>query len=162
LREVATRVLREVSGATLAQDSAGRVTDIAIDHSEFARLSTAQIDAVVALMRREGMNATVSSIHINGWFGDHTKLSGARWIVQRLLKRTLNADDWVYVGDSTNDQLMFGHFPLSVGVANLMNFAAALTTWPAYITASERGAGFAEVALTLCSAAPSSRAASRS
>jgi HAD superfamily hydrolase (TIGR01484 family) len=162
LREVATCVLREVSGATLAQDSAGRVTDIAIDHSEFARLSTAQIDAVVALMRREGMNATVSSIHINGWFGDHTKLSGARWIVQRLLNRTLNADDWVYVGDSTNDQLMFGHFPLSVGVANLMNFAAALTTWPAYITASERGAGFAEVALTLCSAAPSSRAASRS
>ena len=23
------------------------------------------------------MNATVSSIHINGWFGEHTKLSGA-------------------------------------------------------------------------------------
>ena len=38
LAEVAQRVLREVPGATLARDSAGRVTDIAIDHSEFAHL----------------------------------------------------------------------------------------------------------------------------
>jgi len=149
LREVAARVLREVPGATLAQDSAGRVTDIAVDHSEFAHLSPTQIDAVVALMRSEGMNATVSSIHINGWFGEHTKLSGAQWIVPRLLGRTLSASDWVYVGDSTNDQLMFGHFPLSVGVANLMAFADALTIWPAYVTEGERGAGFAEVARRL-------------
>ena len=147
LREVAMRVLREVPGATLARDSAGRVTDIAIDHAEFAHLSPAQIDAALAVMRDEGMNATVSSIHINGWFGEHTKLSGARWIVRRLLQRDLEAERerWVYVGDSTNDQLMFGHFPLSVGVANLLDFAGALTTWPCYLTEGARGAGFAEV-----------------
>jgi HAD superfamily hydrolase (TIGR01484 family) len=154
LREVAARVLREVPGATLAQDSAGRVTDIAIDHSEFAHLSPAQIDAVVAVMRAEGMNATVSSIHINGWFGAHTKLSGARWIVQRLLARDIEAERerWVYVGDSTNDQLMFGHFPLSVGVANLMEFASVMTTWPTYLTDGARGAGFKEVADRLLAA----------
>jgi HAD superfamily hydrolase (TIGR01484 family) len=149
LGEVAARVLREVPGATLARDSAGRVTDIAVDHGEFAHLSRSQIDRVVTLMVSEGMNATVSSIHINGWFGEHTKLSGAHWIVPRLLGRSLTADDWVYVGDSTNDQLMFGYFPLSVGVANLMAFADALTVWPAYITDGERGAGFAEVAQRL-------------
>ena len=149
LRAVATRVLREVPGAALAQDSAGRVTDIAIDHGEFARLSPAQSAAVVAIMAAEGMNATVSSIHINGWFGTHTKLSGAQWIVRRLLTRELDARQWVYVGDSTNDQLMFGHFPLSVGVANLMQFADQLTVWPAYLTQGARGAGFAEVARTL-------------
>ena len=149
LREVAAQVLREVPGTSLAQDSAGRVTDIAIDHSEFARLTPAQIAAVVAVMTREGMNATVSSIHINGWFGEHTKLSGAHWIVQRRLGHALDARRWVYVGDSTNDQLMFGHFPLSVGVANLMSFASALTVWPTYLTQGARGAGFAEVARTL-------------
>jgi len=149
LRAVATRVLREVPGATLAQDSAGRVTDIAIDHGEFAHLSPAQTDAVVAIMTAEGMNATVSSIHVNGWFGTHTKLSGAAWIVRRLLDRELDASEWVYVGDSTNDQLMFGHFPLSVGVANLMTFASALTVWPTYLTQGARGAGFAEVARAL-------------
>jgi HAD superfamily hydrolase (TIGR01484 family) len=151
LAEVALRVQREVPGATLARDSAGRVTDIAVDHSEFAALAPARVAEVVALMRAEGMNATVSSIHINGWFGEHDKLSGARWIVQRLLGRDVEAERacWAYVGDSTNDQLMFGHFPLSVGVANLMRFAAELTVWPAWLTQNERGRGFAEFAETL-------------
>ena len=147
LRQVAQRVLREVPGASLARDSVGRVTDIAIDHSEFAHLPLAYIEQAVALMRGEGMNATVSSIHINGWFGEHTKLSGARWMVQRLFGRDIEAEraQWVYVGDSTNDQLMFGHFPLSVGVANLLRFEGELQTWPAYLTQRERGAGFAEL-----------------
>ncbi len=148
LREVASRVLAEVPAAALARDSAGRVTDIAIDHSEFAHLDAAAIERVVAIMRAEGMTATVSSIHINGWFGSHDKLSGARWMLRRLFERTLDAERerWVYVGDSTNDQAMFGFFPLSVGVANLREFAAQLSVWPAFITDGERGAGFAEVA----------------
>ncbi len=154
LQEVAQRVVREVPGATLAQDSPGRVTDMAIDHSEFAHLAPAQIDAVLRVMREEGMHATVSSIHINGWFGEHTKRSAAHWMVQRLYGRLLASelDRWVYVGDSTNDQLMFSHFPLSVGVANLMRFADVLEAWPAYITAQARGLGFAEVARSLLQA----------
>jgi HAD superfamily hydrolase (TIGR01484 family) len=137
-----------VSGATISPDSTGRATDIAIDHSEFAHLDEPTIARVVAIMRAEGLNATVSSIHINGWFGGHTKLTGAHWAVQRLHGRALDAEiaHWVYVGDSTNDQEMFARFPLSVGVANLMRFAAQLTVWPAYLTRGERGAGFAEVA----------------
>ncbi len=151
LRDLAALVLREVPGATLARDSAGRVTDIAVDHSEFAQLDAEQIARVVAVMQSAGARATVSSIHVNGWFGDHTKLSGARWAVQRVLGRALDdeMERWVYVGDSTNDQLMFGHVPLSVGVANVMDFAATLNLWPAYITPSPRGAGFAEVAARL-------------
>lgn len=151
LAEVAQRVLHEVPGATLARDSAGRVTDIAVDHSEFAHLDEAAIARVVALMQSAGMNATVSSIHVNGWFGDHDKLSGARWIVRRRFGRDVEAERgrWLYVGDSTNDQLMFARFPLSVGVANLMRFAAQLHTWPAWITEGERGRGFAQVAQRL-------------
>jgi HAD superfamily hydrolase (TIGR01484 family) len=154
LRDVAARVLAEVPGATLARDSAGRITDIAVDHSEFAHLDDATINRVVALMREEGMTATVSSIHINGWFGDHDKLSGACWMTRRLFNCELDAARWVYVGDSTNDQTMFGHFALSVGVANLRDFAAQLHTWPAFITDGERGAGFAEVAQRVLQARP--------
>ncbi len=154
LREVAEQVLQRVPGATLAQDSAGRVTDIAIDHSEFTQLPQSQIEQAVALMRAAGMNATVSSIHINGWFGVHTKWTAAQWMLQRLFGRALAPEigRWVYVGDSTNDQLMFEHFPLSVGVANLRHFAAQLTVWPAFITPGERGQGFAEVAQALLAA----------
>ena len=154
LRETAARVLAEVPGATLARDSAGRVTDIAIDHAEHAHLAAPQVAEVVAKMESAGMNVTVSSIHVNGWYGEHTKLSGARWIAERLYRRALEPEisHWVYVGDSTNDQQMFGHFPLSVGVANLLAFAGQLTVWPRYLTQGERGAGFAEVAAALCAA----------
>ena len=154
LAAVARRLLAEVLGSTLARDSAGRVTDIAIDHAEYAHLDAEQIERCVAVMREEGMNATVSSIHVNGWYGEHDKLSGARWIVRRLFGRDLEAEraDWVYVGDSTNDQRMFSHFDASVGVANLMDFADRLEVWPAYLTRAARGAGFAEVAHRLIEA----------
>lgn len=147
MQQVARRIVGEVPGATLSRDSAGRETDIAIDHSEFTTLPSHAIARVVALMQDEGMNATVSSIHINGWLGDHNKLAGARWIVRELFGRELDAEigRWAYVGDSTNDVLMFEHFPHSVGVANIRRFEAELSHPPVYITPSERGAGFAEV-----------------
>jgi len=154
LQAAARRVLAEVPGAKLAQDSAGRDTDIAIDHSEFSHLDARTIERVVAVMREEGLVATVSSIHVNGWIGEHTKLTAAHWMVRRLFGRELAAEigHWVYVGDSTNDQAMFGAFVQSVGVANLRRFADQLTVWPAFITEGERGAGFAEVARALLAA----------
>lgn len=147
MQEVLAQVEREVPGACRATDSPGRETDIAIDHSEFTQLPQAAIDAAVQRMRAAGMNATVSSIHINGWFGAHNKLEGARWIVRELFGRDLDAesDRWVYVGDSTNDQLMFQHFAHSVGVANIARFVPQLAHLPRYVTQGERGAGFAEV-----------------
>ena len=147
MQQVLARIEHEVPGARRAQDSAGRETDIAIDHSEFTHLPQAQIEAVVRLMQSEGMTATVSSIHINGWYGKHDKLAGARWIVRELWGRDLDAEQerWVYVGDSTNDQAMFRHFAHSVGVANIRRFEAQLEYPPRYITQAERGAGFAEV-----------------
>jgi HAD superfamily hydrolase (TIGR01484 family) len=154
MQQVAARVVREVPGAVISQDSAGRETDIAIDHSEFVHLPPAAIAQAVQIMREEGMNATVSSIHVNGWFGAHNKLEGARWIVGELFSRDLTAEmaNWVYVGDSTNDQLMFEAFPHSVGVANIRRFEAELSHQPRYITKGERGAGFAEVASALLAA----------
>ena len=154
MQRVAGRVKAEVPGAVLAQDSAGRETDIAIDHSEFVHLPPERIAQAMQIMRSEGMTASVSSIHINGWFGAHNKLAGARWIVRELLGSDLDLEmnHWVYVGDSTNDQLMFEAFPNSVGVANIARFVPQLTHLPRYVAERERGAGFAEVAATLLAA----------
>ncbi len=147
LQAVAQHILQTLPQARLATDSPGRETDIAIDHSEFTHLSEPDIAQVVALMRVGGLNATVSSIHINGWIGGHDKLEGARWIVREHLGRSLDdeLERWVYVGDSTNDARMFGHFPHSVGVANVARFLPSLSHLPRYITPGERGAGFAEM-----------------
>ena len=154
MQQVLAQIEREVPGARRATDSPGRETDIAIDHSEFTHLPQDAIDHAVRIMRDAGMNATVSSIHINGWFGDHNKLEGARWIVRELFGRNLDAeiDRWVYVGDSTNDQVMFEHFPHSVGVANIARFVPQLTHRPRFVTQGERGAGFAEVARAVLAA----------
>ena len=74
--------------------------------------------------------------------------------MQQLYQRELDAElaRWAYVGDSANDQLMFQHFAHSVGVANILGVAAQLSHLPRYITAAERGAGFAEVASAVLAA----------
>ncbi|APW48488.1 HAD-IIB family hydrolase [Rhodoferax antarcticus] len=154
MRQVAELILQQVPGSALSGDHAGRETDTAIDYNEVHRLNPDQVAQVVALFEAHGMQATVSSIHINGWIGSHNKLEAARWMVRRLFGRDLDAElsQWVYVGDSTNDQVMFEHFVHSVGVANIHRFAGQMVHWPRYETAAERGAGFAEVARALLEA----------
>ena len=154
MQRVLATIEAQVPGARRATDSPGRECDIAIDHSEFTQLPQAAIDACVQIMQAAGMNATVSSIHINGWFGAHDKWVGAEWIVRELLGRDLAAEieRWVYIGDSTNDQKMFERFPHSVGVANIARFVPQLAHLPSYVTPSARGAGFAELARALLEA----------
>lgn len=152
LAACAAAVLRDVPGTTLARDSAGRLTDIAVDHGEFAHLDAAQIAQVVSVMQAHGLRATVSSIHVNGWIGEHSKWSAAQWAVRQCTGAPLNVDEWLYAGDSTNDQLMFERIPLSVAVANIARFVPALDVLPAYVTQGERGAGFAELAHALIAA----------
>jgi HAD superfamily hydrolase (TIGR01484 family) len=151
MQRIAQKVLKEIPGTVMAQDSAGRETDIAFDHSEFHQLTTSQIQQVVQLLQQEGLTATVSSIHINAWFGSHNKWQGAQWILKQLTGRDLKQelDQWVYVGDSTNDQIMFEHFTHSVGVANILRFENELQHLPEYIATQERGAGFSEVVTAL-------------
>lgn len=154
MQTVLERIEQNIPGARRATDSAGRECDIAIDHSEFTTLDDDTIAQVVATMRSEGMHATVSSIHVNGWWGDHNKLAGARWIVRELWGRRLDdeMDRWAYVGDSTNDALMFEHFAHSIGVANVRRFESALSHLPRYVSQRERGAGFAEAAAAVLAA----------
>jgi hypothetical protein len=130
MREIAALVASEVPSVVLSRDSAGRETDLAFDYAEFDRHTPETVQQVLALLQREGMQTTVSSIHIHGCFGDFNKWQGANWIVR----------------DSGNDQAMFQHFTHSVGVANIARFVPQLTHLPRYVTQGERGAGFAEVA----------------
>lgn len=154
MREIAAQVMAAMPEVALSRDGGGRETDLAFDYNEFAKLPPETVQKVVAMLRHAGMHTTVSSIHIHGCFGDFTKWTGARWIVDELLARDLaqELDRWVFVGDSGNDQAMFQHFTHSVGVANIAHFAAHMQYLPRYVTPSERGAGFAEVARSILAA----------
>jgi HAD superfamily hydrolase (TIGR01484 family) len=154
MANIAALVTSKIQGVEVSKDSAGRETDLAFDYNEFANLSPETVLQVVDLLQSQGMQTTVSSIHIHGCFGHFDKWTGAQWIVQELFQRDLAAelDKWVFVGDSGNDQAMFQHFTHSIGVANVRRFESQLTYLPRYITPSERGAGFAEVAELLLNA----------
>ena len=148
MQQIAARVMFEVPGVFITRDSVGRETDLAFDYHENARLSPEKVQQVLSLLQGFGMQTTVSSIHIHGCFGNFDKWQGANWITRELLQRDLSQelDRWVFVGDSGNDQAMFEHFTRSVGVANIRRFEDQLKHLPPYVSPSERGAGFAEVA----------------
>ena len=157
LRAIGERILREVPGAAWASDQHYREADIAIDYCEdVSRLPPSEIERIVALMRAEGMTAKVSSIHVNGWLGNYDKLGMTR----RLLREAfgINLDDqkerFIFIGDSPNDAPMFSYFPLSVGVANVRDFAGRIEMEPAYVTAGRSGDGFVEMADLLLATRP--------
>jgi hypothetical protein len=116
------RAARGAGCARWRSDSAGRVTDIAIDHSEFVHLQRRASagggpDAGRGHERHRQLHPHQRLVRQRT-----TKWSGAQWMRAAPVGRNAarpRRDRWVYVGDSTNDQLMFEHYPLSVGVANL-------------------------------------------
>ncbi|MFS8084935.1 MAG: HAD-IIB family hydrolase [Acidobacteriota bacterium] len=149
LRQIGERVLREVPGAAWASDQAYRLADIAIDFCEdVPALPQADVDRIVTLMREAGLTAKVSSIHVNGWFGDYDKLGMTRTLLAEVFDTDLDArrEQFVFVGDSPNDAPMFEFFPLSVGVANVRDHAGRLEHVPKFVTAAKSGAGFVELA----------------
>jgi len=155
LAAVRERILREVPGCAPASDQFCRLYDLAIDFREdVAPLARADIDRIVALMREAGMSAKVSSIHVNGWFGDWDKLTTTRLMMRERFGLDLDAERarCVFVGDSPNDAPMFAYFQNAVGVANVLDFRDRLDALPAWITRSRCGAGFAELARMLIDA----------
>src|SRR2546426_2527996 len=148
LAQIAQAIVAAVPGCAIAADQAYRETDLAIDYCEdVAPLPLAAAERIAALMRQAGLHAKLSSIHVNGWFGDYDKLGMTRELFREQFAMDLDADRAavVYIGDSPNDAPMFEFFPNSVGVANVKRFARALPAAPKYITGASSGAGFSEV-----------------
>jgi HAD superfamily hydrolase (TIGR01484 family) len=148
LDAVAKEILAAVPGTALASDQPYREADIAIDYCEdVPALPLATAERIAELMRARGLHAKVSSIHVNGWFGDYDKLSMTRTLFRDRLGMDLDRERGavVYVGDSPNDAPMFDFFPNSVGVANVRRFADVLDKAPKFITSASSGAGFAEL-----------------
>lgn len=148
LGAIAARILGTVPGSALASDQAYRAADLAIDYCEdVPRLPLADAERIAALMRAAGLHAKVSSIHVNGWFGNYDKLTMTKTLFAECYGTDLDAAnaDYVFAGDSPNDAPMFGYFAHSVGVANIARFKGHVAPAPQYVTQHESGAGFAEL-----------------
>ncbi len=149
LQAIAQRILAAVPGSALASDQPYRETDLAIDYCEdVAPLPMEAAQRIAELMRAAGLTAKVSSIHVNGWFGEYDKLGMTRRLFAERFALDLGADNQavVFIGDSPNDAPMFDFFRNSVGVANVRRFEQVLAARPKYVTLAPAGAGFEELA----------------
>ncbi|MCH8999363.1 MAG: HAD-IIB family hydrolase [Proteobacteria bacterium] len=155
LEALKREILAAVPGSGVASDQLYREADLAIDYREDVEpLPDQAVARIVEMFEAAGATAKVSSIHVNGWFGDYDKLTTTRVMLAECFGVDLDADKeiYVFVGDSPNDAPMFAAFPNAVGVANLRDFEDRLPAKPAFITRARAGAGFAELAAALLDA----------
>jgi HAD superfamily hydrolase (TIGR01484 family) len=149
LDAIRAKVLADVPGAAVASDQAYREADLAIDFCEDVQaLPQSAIDHIVEIFHSAGAQAKVSSIHVNGWFGNYDKLVMTRVLMQEKFDIDLDAsrDIVAFAGDSPNDEPMFAFFPVSIGVANVRDALHRFKSLPAYVTRGRGGAGFVEFA----------------
>ncbi|NQU56971.1 MAG: HAD-IIB family hydrolase [Rhodospirillales bacterium] len=155
LQQIGQDILQAVPGAGIASDQAYREADLAIDFCEDVdALSAADVERIVEIFEDAGAVAKISSIHVNGWFGDYDKLAMSRAAMAEIFGIDIDADarSIAFVGDSPNDSPMFAFFPLSVGVANVRNFEGQMSAEPAWVANGQGGAGFAEFAALVLAA----------
>ncbi len=149
LENVKKTILEQIPDARISADHAYREADLAIDFCEdvIPPLPDEAVMKIVHLFESAGAQAKISSIHVNGWFGEYDKLKMALIFFQEVFGVDLEGirDQVVFSGDSPNDCPMFAYFTHSVGVANVLHFREKLSHEPAWITGREGGFGFAEM-----------------
>lgn len=142
------KILASVPGCQIASDQAYREADLAIDFCEdVAPLSQDAIQRIVSCFEDAGARAKVSSIHVNGWFGEYDKLTMTSLFFEDIFGERLDdaKERSIFIGDSPNDAPMFEYFPHSVGVANVLRFKENMAAVPSWVTRQEAGSGFAEM-----------------
>lgn len=149
LREIRREVLSKVPGCAVASDQFCRLFDLAIDFAEdVSPLADEPIAQIVSIFKAYGATAKVSNIHVNGWFGDHDKVSTCKLYLEREFGFDTKAmrAQCAFVGDSPNDEPMFEFFPYSFAVSNIRKFLPSLKYKPAYVADEEESEGFCQVA----------------
>ncbi len=157
LADIETTILARVPGCRVSADQAYREADLAIDFCEDVDpLPMAAVETIRRCFEQAGARAKISSIHVNGWFGDYDKLAMTRRLFRERLHLDLGAveDRTLFVGDSPNDAPMFAYFTHSVGVANVRQFEGRMANLPAWITEHCGGQGFAEMVAILLDRPP--------
>ncbi len=117
-----TSILKRFQNAKWASDQLYRENDLAIDICEDVQpWSEFNIEALLKHCRDAGAHAKLSSIHVNAWYGNFDKKTGFKFWLQTGATATVSRElsEWIFIGDSPNDEPMFEYFKKSVGVANI-------------------------------------------
>ena len=149
LTTILNEILSSVPGTAIASDQHYREADLAIDYCEdVPPLDQRAIDRICQIFKKHGAACKVSSVHVNGWFGNYDKLEMTKTFVHERwgLDLHVNKERFLFCGDSPNDAPMFAYFTYSAGVQNIARFLDQMAHWPAFVSAKAGGEGFAEIA----------------
>ena len=116
LEKIKKEILENIPGCRVASDQAYREADLAIDYCEdISSLSRRSVDNIVRYFKAAGAQAKISSIHVNGWFGEYDKLAMTRLLFEEVFNENLEQikEQVIFIGDSPNDSPMFSFFPHS-------------------------------------------------
>ncbi len=141
-------ILRQVPGCKVSVDQPYREADLAIDFCEDVEpLPMTEVKKIVSIFEAAGAVAKISSIHVNGWFGNYNKLAMTKLFFKEVYDLDLDSQQktMIFSGDSPNDSPMFEFFHHGVGVANVLEFGDELEHRPQWITEERGGYGFAEM-----------------
>ncbi|WP_261816036.1 HAD-IIB family hydrolase [Vibrio gallicus] len=146
LKTEVLNILSDYPELSLTLDQSYRLCEVAIDIGQNRpKVADSIIEDIVAKIHALGAHATASSIHINTWYGDHSKReTSTAFLKQKGLSEAEILKHSCYVGDSMNDQFMFAALPYSVGVANIEHYWTRLSHHPAVVMQQPGGYGFAE------------------
>lgn len=153
LQESIAGILAEYPDVEFSQDQSFRYCDVAVniaqDRTPVPPSTTMELlNRIVNLnVESHPVNATLSSIHINAWVGNHSKrTSGEAYIRQFNNGELPSLERITYVGDSLNDEGMFEWLPTTFGVNNIRPLLEKLNHQPSFLTEENGGFGFAQLA----------------
>jgi HAD superfamily hydrolase (TIGR01484 family) len=128
-------------------DNRWRLTDWTF---ELDKLSPSDLWEIGAQCERWNWDFTYSTIQCHIKLPSQSKATGIRQVAKKYLSRFfagIQPHQILTIGDSPNDSAMFDseEFPLSVGVANIQEYADQMAHQPSYLTEQREVAGFNEI-----------------
>ncbi|MUG95800.1 HAD-IIB family hydrolase [Scytonema sp. UIC 10036] len=124
-------------------DNRFRITDWTFD---VKGLNTTELKTLSQLCQEMGWGFTYSNVqcHIKPKLQD--KAPGLLKVLREYFPE-YSPEQVITVGDSPNDESLFDerYFPISVGVANVLEYTNQLKHHPTYITSATEGEGFCEL-----------------
>lgn len=128
----------------VSEDNRFRVTDWTFELQELTRQELEEINNIC---QAEGWGFTYSTVQCHLKPVKQDKAIALEQIIQQYFPNLI-PEQIVTVGDSPNDESLFDQtkFPLSVGVANILEYRDRLKHFPAYVTRNPESEGFCELA----------------
>jgi hypothetical protein len=125
-------------------DNRFRITDWTFD---VRGLTLQDLQHLAALCQEKGWGFTYSTVQCHIKPLQQNKASSLQQVLERYFPQ-IPSEQLLTIGDSPNDESLFdrSQFPLSVGVANILEYEHQLQHRPTYITTATEGKGFSEVA----------------